>query len=260
MIPIHTPSILMQSKTFTGVANARSIQDYLITHDKLPRHKVRFIPNGIDLDSLRAEESSNRKSLLRETWRDKIILGTAGRLHPQKVPQTYLRVAKRVLDCCPDVRFLHLGNGPLRGEVEGLSQQLGIQQSKHFFGLRHDVPKLLRAMDIFVLTSHNEGMPNAIMEAMATGLRCVVTNTGDCRELVHDGETGFVVPIGDTKQLADRILVLVRDRRLRGKMGAKGRKYIEAFNVHRMTQQYQELYQESLTLTRNGKRHEKLRE
>ena len=95
---------------------------------------------------------------------------------------------------------------------------------------------------MFVLTSRSEGMPNAVMEAMGTGLPCVVTDAGDSRELVSDGETGFVAPVGDEKKIADCILALLNNEALRITMGQNGRKRIEAFDTKHMVEKYRELY------------------
>jgi glycosyltransferase involved in cell wall biosynthesis len=97
-------------------------------------------------------------------------------------------------------------------------------------------------MDLFVLTSNTEGLPNAVMEAMAAGLPCVVTDAGGSREVVHNGETGFVVPIGDLDRLSKRIGTLLGDDGLRRRMGLKGRESMMAFDCHRMAEQYQRLY------------------
>lgn len=216
-------------------------------HDKLPPEKVKCIPNSVEMDSFVVNGPPNRKAMLPESWREKLVIGTVGRLEPRKAPETFIGVARRVVEKCSDARFLHIGDGPLRGKVRSLCLTLGVEEFVNFLGLRHDVPELLRTMDIFVLTSHKEGMSNSVMEAMAVGLPCVVTDAGDCRELVHDGETGFVVPIGDEKQLADRILHLVADEQLRLVMGEKARTRSRLYDVYTMAEQYQDLYQHALS-------------
>ena len=130
--------------------------------------------------------------------------------------------------------------------METLSEELGLGPSFIFLGQRHDVPQLLLGMDVFVLTSHTEGLPNALMEAMAAGLPCVVTDAGGCREVVADEETGFVVPIDDEERLAERILLLLRDEELRGRMGNRGRARMLGFDVRKMAQRYDLLYHQVL--------------
>ena len=137
-------------------------------------------------------------------------------------------------------------------EVQALSRELGIEESIAFPGLRNDVPELLRRMDIFVLTSQTEGMPNVVMEALATGLPCVVTDAGDCRNLGRDGETGFVLPIGDVEGLANRVLLLARNGELRRQMGLKARESINGYGVERMAEEYQRFYMEVLNGTQSA--------
>ncbi len=224
------------------VANARSSQTYLIAHDRVPTWKAVFIPNGLNLSRFDNRGPDDRKASLPESWRDKVIIGMVCGLRPKKAPETFLRVAKGVLNQNPDVRFVHVGDGPLRDEVARLSRDLGVQEFVLFMGERNDVPELLRAMDIFILTSRNEGAPNAVMEAMAAALPCVATDAGDCAELIGDGETGFVVPIDDEERLVDRLLRLVPDAELRQSMGMRGQARIQAFDLCRMAEQYRELY------------------
>jgi glycosyltransferase involved in cell wall biosynthesis len=140
------------------------------------------------------------------------------------------------------VSFIHIGDGPLRASVEALTRDLGIQNRCRFEGHRDDVPQQLEQMDLFVMSSKTEGLPNALMEAMAGGLPCVVTDAGGCREIVDDGETGFVVPIGDDQKLADRIVMLLADPRLRYQMGQKGRQSMYEYNCDRMAERYRRLY------------------
>lgn len=102
-------------------------------------------------------------------------------------------------------------------------------------------------MDIFVLTSNWEGLPNAIMEAMASGLPCVVTDVGGNGELVVDGETGYVVPPNDPATMAQKILCLFKNEKLRKEMGMAGRRRIEKdFSVDKMVSETKEIYEKLL--------------
>jgi glycosyltransferase involved in cell wall biosynthesis len=228
------------------VANARQCQEYLIEQDKLPPHKVRFISNGLELDRFSPGTSPDRKSFLPANWQDKLIVGTIGALADRKSPETFVQVAARILKDYEHVRFIHAGDGPLKGMVEHLSQELAIRESILFLGPRRDAPDVLRAMDIFLLTSRNEGMPNVVMEAMATALPCVVTDIGDCKDLVLDGETGYVVPVGDVIRLSERVRDLIENESIRHAMGQQGHQIIQAYDVHKMAEQYRLLYDEVL--------------
>jgi glycosyltransferase involved in cell wall biosynthesis len=228
------------------VANARQTREYLIRHDHLSPEKAKFIPNGIELERFSPGLSPDRKRLLPDDWCNKVIVGTVGALANRKSPETYVQVAHHILEKCDQVRFVHVGDGSLKDTVYALCQELGIQDRILFLGARQDVPNILQALDIFVLTSRNEGTPNAVMEAMATQLPCVVTNTGDCNQLIIDHETGFVAEIGDVDYLADRIMQLIQNPEQRLRMGRQAYERIQAFDVHQMSDQYRALYYEVL--------------
>ncbi|MBI5668001.1 MAG: glycosyltransferase [Chloroflexi bacterium] len=229
------------------ISNAISSQKYLVEHDHVPEHKSCFVPNGIELERFFPARDSIARSLLPEDWGDKVIVGTVGRLSSSKSPETFLQVARRVLDRNPTVRFLHAGDGPLREQVEHLRHALNLDGCVQFLGSRSDVPEILRTLDIFVLTSSNEGTPNVVMEAMATALPCVVTDTGDCKEIVTHGQTGFVAAVNDVEALTEHILCLANDAQLRRAYGAAGCQRIQAFGVQQMAEQYQQLYHEVMT-------------
>ena len=227
-------------------SNAVSSQEYLVNHDHVPRHKSRYIPNGIELDRFSPPTSPDARQLLPEDWRQHIIVGTVGALAERKSPDVFVRVARRVTDQNPAIRFVHAGDGHLREGVKALTSELGLDTQILFLGSRSDVPDVLRAFDIFLMTSSNEGTPNAAMEAMATALPCIVTDIGDCKDLVLQGQTGLVAPVGDIEGLVGHVLDLAADAQRRQQMGNNGYQRIQTYDVHQMAQQYQDLYREVL--------------
>jgi glycosyltransferase involved in cell wall biosynthesis len=229
------------------VSNAVSSQQYLVQHNHVPAAKSRFIPNGIELNRFAPRTADSKPDLLPEDWRDKIIVGTVGALARRKSPEVYVRVARKVIDQNPNVRFLHAGDGPLRESVENLVHELGLEPYIRFMGSQSDIPNVLRTLDILLMTSSNEGTPNAVMEAMATALPCVVTDIGDCKTLVMENQAGFVAPIDDIQCLVDYTLRLVRDKSLRQSMGRAGYEHIQSYAVQKMAQQYGDLYREVMT-------------
>ena len=229
------------------VSNAMSSHRYMIEQEGILPERARFIPNGLELERFSPTQAAERKTLLPEDWRDKVIVGTVGALAERKWPEQFVEVARRVLDQTGSVRFVHAGDGDLREKVQQLSRDLGVDQYMRFLGARRDVPAVLQAFDIFLMTSRNEGTPNAAMEAMATGLPCVLTDIGDCRELIVEGETGFIAPVGDADQLARYVLQLAADPALRQRMGQAGYARIQDYDVHKMAAQYRDLYREILT-------------
>jgi glycosyltransferase involved in cell wall biosynthesis len=117
------------------------------------------------------------------------------------------------------VRLLIVGAGPLRDELAAQAATAGLADRVTFAGERGDVPDILAAADVFVLSSVSEGMPISILEAMASGLPTVATDVGGVRELVADGETGFVVPARDARAFAQPLARLCGDEGLRRRLG-----------------------------------------
>jgi glycosyltransferase involved in cell wall biosynthesis len=238
---------LLNNRVAAVVTNSQANFCYLANQRIINQQRLFCIHNGLELDRFVNKLHCLPDGSAWSGMRNRLVVGTVGSLRSVKAPDVFVRVAARVLVSRPDTAFVHVGDGPMKDEIKALSRELGIQDSLLFLGQRQDVPQLLAGMDVFVLTSSSEGMPNAVMEAMAAGLPCVVTDVGDCKELVHDGETGFVVPVGNEEKLAERILLLLRDKALRRHMGLKGRERIQAFDVRRMVEQYKELYQQVLS-------------
>ncbi len=116
-----------------------------------------------------------------------------------------------------------VGDGPLRGDLEGLARNLGVQGVVQFLGSRKDIPKLLTDSTFLVHTAEDEGCPNVVMEAMASGRAVVAMNAGDIPFLIDDGETGFVVQRGDETRFAERVQQLLSSQQLCCRMGMAAR-------------------------------------
>ncbi len=222
-----------------------------IRGDRIHAERYSTIYNGIDLDCYAAHptvaataDSLNRYFL---PERGKVV-GIVASLTSQKGHPYFLRAARRVLETVPTTTFLIVGDGPLRAELEGLSKELGLEGRVVFTGLRSDVPLLLAHMDLFVLSSLWEGMPMAVLEAMAAGKPVVATSVGGLDEVVLEGSTGYLVPPGDENALAAAITALLRDDKLREKMGSEGRhRVLQCFTTQLMVTKTEHIY-ESLLL------------
>ncbi len=164
-----------------------------------------------------------------------------------------LRAASQLVKDIPDVEFVLAGDGKLRPELEKMAVNLGISRQVVFLGDRRDVPAVLASLDISVLTSLSESLPNAVMEAMAAGLPVVSTRVGGCPELVRHGETGFLVESGDDAQLTEGLRTLLTNESLRHQFGAAGRKAARSqFGVESIQKQYEDLYTAALLEKRKG--------
>ena len=130
----------------------------------------------------------------------------------------------------------------MRPNCENLARQLGIDSRTIFLGIRRDVADLLPGLDVACLSSVHEGVPITLIEAMAAGLPIVATDCGSVRDMVEDGEQGFVVPVGDVENFADRLRRLANDEPLRTQLGKSGRARVESeFRIQNTARRYEEL-------------------
>ena len=167
-----------------------------------------------------------------------------------KAPKDFLTLI-RALAALPEGSFeaLIVGDGPDRGAVEDEIRTLGLEERVRLVGERSDVPALLADSDLFVLSSRSEGLPVSVLEAMAAELPVVASGVGGLAELVVDGETGILVPPGDTLALAAALGQMVEDRERRGRLGAAGRARAEAFfDLAPFRRAHVELYEQQLAL------------
>lgn len=146
-----------------------------------------------------------------------------GRLFPEKRWDRLMKSLAVIASRGLKFTLSHVGEGPLRPELESRAKELGIDSYIRFLGLRHDVPTLLRDATFLVHTSDDEGCPNVVMEAMACGRAVVATDAGDVPYLVEDGKTGFLVLRGDEDTLIESLVQLMSDYDLAYRMGEAGR-------------------------------------
>jgi sugar transferase (PEP-CTERM/EpsH1 system associated) len=218
-----------------------------IKRARVPAEKVVTVYNGIDVERFAALDPQATTHTRRAFGvpLDAPLLGSVGRLHPQKGLADLLVAFAQVREHIPFARLLLVGDGALRAELEAQACALGVSDAVIFAGTRPDVAEILAALDVFVLSSLWEGMPNAVMEAMAAGLPVVATAVGGVPELVVDGVTGLLVPPRDADGLSEAMCCLLRDPARRRTMGQAGRKRVrQHFTVERMVRQTESLYEE----------------
>ena len=203
-----------------------------------------IVPMGIDLKKFSplAEGPANLRKTLGFQPRD-LVVGTVARLVPDKGLECFMRMAASIRAARPDVRFLIVGDGPLRKDLEGLAEALGIRPDVVFTGLRTDVPDLMGAMDLFVLPTLREGFGVVFAEAMAMGRAVVGSRIGPVAEVVEDGVTGYLVPPDAPEEFAGRALELLSDEAKRRAFGEAGRRRVEKlFAEERMCETIERRY------------------
>jgi glycosyltransferase involved in cell wall biosynthesis len=212
---------------------------------KIPEQKIRVIDNGIALERFEtAVETKHVKGQLGLDEKVKII-GTVGSLIAEKGHIYLLEAARQIVDVVKDVKFLVVGDGPLRKPLEEKSEELGIKKQVILAGQRKDIPELLKAMDIFVLPSIKEGLPMALLEAMAAKRPVIATRVGAIPKVIENKDIGVLVEPKDVAGLRDAIMNLLNEP---GRMNLLARKGFDRvckdFSSDEMGKHYLKLYNE----------------
>ena len=237
-------------RPFVGhyIAVSKDLQNWLMDTVGVMRDKATQIYNGVD--NIRFHPSQTPREHLGPPgfFRDNsIVIGSVGRMAAVKDYPNLVQAFLTLLELAPALRdrlrLLIVGDGESRATCLQLLEQQGAGQLAWLPGERADIPELMAAMDIFVLPSLGEGISNTILEAMATGLPVIATRVGGNLELVHEGETGFLVPPADPDAMAQALLNYVRDADQRHAHGQAARAIIDRqFSVDAMMQVYLSVY------------------
>jgi glycosyltransferase involved in cell wall biosynthesis len=202
------------------LANSESVKKYVAVVEKIAENKIDVIYNGFDMDRFRSfsqEEKLKICQKLKISCNEPIITMSAN-LRPVKGHDVFFKAVKILLSG-RKLTFLIIGDGPEKDNLKILAADLGISDHVHFLGSRPDIQDFLGISTIGVLTSHSEGLSNAIIEYMAAGLPVVATEVGGNPELIENNVNGYLVPDNDHEQLAAAIQRLLNNKNLRKKMG-----------------------------------------
>jgi glycosyltransferase involved in cell wall biosynthesis len=227
------------------VSLSKSHKEYLHTEKGIPRDKISIVYNGIDDDRYNLKRpAAEVRSKYGLPAKGQVVAMIAG-LRRWKSHGMLLRAAVTVLRQAPDTVFVLAGDGPERERLERLATELGIDSNVHFLGRVENVPELLAAVDVSVLSSVHEAFPLSLLESMAASIPMVATDVGSVSEIVEDGVNGFLVESGAEAAFADGILRLVREPELARRLGANGRKKLEAhFTLRQMVSSCEALFSE----------------
>lgn len=211
---------------------------------KVPQGKRSVIHNGFDferMNNLKDPDAVKKEIGIATPY----VAGMVAGFKVQKDYESLVRAARRILEKRDDVAFVCVGGGP---DLERIREMAKGDKRIVFTGKRSDVESIINMFDIGILLTdlerHGEGISNSIMECMAAGKPVIATDGGATRELVIDGETGFLVPQKSPERLAEKIEALLDNAELRKKMGIRSRERIEQeFNIGKMTSEHAGLYE-----------------
>ncbi|MEH2526363.1 MULTISPECIES: glycosyltransferase [unclassified Bradyrhizobium] len=236
---------LLHKSTTAVLGNSLSVVRQLKDEEGVPSRKLGLIYNGIDIERFCSGGSRQQTRAALGLTQATLTLIIVANLIPYKGHGDLIDALRQCQMQLPQPWHL-LIVGRDDGIATGLkvkAAEAGIAGNISFLGSRQDVPELLKASDIGLLCSHEEGFSNAILEGMAAGLPMIVTDVGGNAEAVLDGLTGFVVPAHDSTRLAEAIAHLANDASLRADLGAAGRRRIEEhFSLDHCVNSYDELY------------------
>lgn len=246
----HVADLALRGRAQAYLAVSESARDCWARRAGLPPERVRVLHNCLDVEGFRAlapEKSQAARERLGIPPGAPVV-GTVTRLFEEKGTRTLIEAAPRVLERHPDLHLVVVGDGPLRGELEKLAATLGLAERVRFTGFLPDVAPVLGTYDAFALTSWfaEGGCPLPVLEAMAMGRPLVVTEIVD---ILRDGEDALVIPPRRPDLLADRLLMLLDDPALRGRLVDRARQRVAAFDVRPYVRELGALYE---TLARRG--------
>jgi len=225
------------------VAVSESIKKDIIKYDKIDPSKIEVIKNGVDTLIFRPQ--SKDYELLKSLGinNDEIVIGFVGRIVPAKGLEYLLEAFSYVKKELNNIKLLIVGDGAILRNLKNYSIELGISEYTIFTGERQDIQKILPCIDIFVMPSIAEGLPNALLEAMASGKPIVTTKIGGIPEIIKDRFNGLIIPDKNSEILAKAIKELITDKDLSEKLGKNARYFIiENYSIEAITKKWEDLY------------------
>ena len=226
------------------VAVSRSNLEEAVRRGLCPREKIRLIRSGVAVENF-YPRPFDRAAQRREMGvkPEALLVTMVACLKPQKAPLDFARVAAKIAAAVPEAEFVLAGDGELRPALEKLAAELGLADRFHLLGWRRDVPEILWASDLLVLTSYWEGLPRVYPEALAAGVPVVGTRVDGAAEAVVDNETGFLFPPGDAAGMAEKAIALLRDPKARARLAAAGKSRVDEFDIRHLAPAQEALYE-----------------
>ncbi len=228
------------------IANSQDTKRFTEKVENISPEKIKVIYNGLDMDLFSKNGETKPCEVVQalNIPRQAPLIGVVANLRPVKGIDVFIKAAAEVAQHFPEARFLIAGDGPEKEKLIELSQRLGLNGKVFFLGKINPIVPFLKMLNVGVLPSHSESLSNAVIEYMAMGLPVVCTETGGSKELIINGENGYVVPTGDSKQLAQAIEKILQNQEAAHEMGEHNKeKAYRLFSLKTFVKEYQEFYQ-----------------
>ncbi len=223
------------------IANSENVRSFIASNEGVDEDKILVIHNGLVISPRRPKFGKLNREL--SIPNDTIIVCIVANLTAVKGHLDLIRAFEKVTATCETAHLVCIGDGPLRTYLEKEVRNRNLDSNIHFLGRRQDVDEILANVDIGVMASLSEGLPNAILEYMMAGIPVVATGVGGVTDIIRHDENGFLVSPGDTDALSETLIRLCESKQLRKELGAAGRKDVEKrFDSSRMVKEYEDVY------------------
>ena len=231
---------------------SKAVQEFVISHEHINGTKVVTIFNGTQAPLKNVNRTETRRKL--RVGPSDFAMVTVGSLFPHKGHRYLIEALSKINNDDVSIKYLIVGDGPLRNILEDQARVLGLDRIVCFLGERKDIGEILFSADIFALPScEREGLPMSILEAMAYGKPVIATAIGGIPEAVDNGVTGLLVPPGDSAALAEALGVLLHDNSKRENLGREGAgRFALKFSAEKFLNEIDSLYDECLKKGKNG--------
>lgn len=237
--------------TDTVISDSMAVTERLIQAGRITPEKICTILNGIDLERYDTANAGEDARSPLGLGPDAFVIGSVARLEPVKDHATLLEGFRLFSAGAPGAVLLLAGDGSMAGALKSMARKLGMKKNVVFLGTRKDVPDILKAVDVFAMTSLSEGLSLSVIEAMAARRPVIATRVGGNPEAIIDGKTGILIPPRDPAAFSEAATELYRRRDRAKAMGEAGRKRVEeAFDLFKMARAYEKVYDGHL---RSGK-------
>lgn len=227
------------------------VKNYLISKG-ISSRKVFAVATGVDIEKFAPDRIKATVKAELGLKEDTPLIGTVAVLRKKKGHHILIQAIPEVLKSFPEAVFIFAGDGPQRKNIEAQILKYGISNNVIMLGHRDDIPNILSSIDVFVLPTEQEALGTSFLEAMAMCKPVIGSDVDGVREVIDDGVNGFLVPSGDAKALARKIIELISDRQKAAKMGIEGRKKVETkYTIERMCKTMFDLYENYLKTKSN---------
>lgn len=230
-------------KSDAVVAVSKQIEDYYKNRMKLKEEKIHLITNGVDLAVYQKANGDHLRYQFGIKEQEKVV-GMVGNIRPEKNHKLLISVFSTVAKELKDVRLILVGLDCMNGEIQRFATKIGAGEKILFLGNREDVPELLKIFDVFCLPSLYEGMPLTVLEAMASGVPVIGSDTLGINEIIEDNVNGILFPVNDERRLAELIKTLLADDGLRNRLRESGKSFVKQnYCLDDQVKKYDNLFQ-----------------